>query len=268
MPRNRKLDIDEAPAIGGGQKSPSDRRDPLVGEKRTTKAPVERTKRQASEVSSRTELETHGAPAVVDQAVERGVEADEAAPRDQAESAEAVDQSNVIRPVDVERAELDAGSHAERLARVEDERGTDATAFGVMAAGDRQGDHVRNVEKAAIAADEAPDNVARARAFESLDDLDQVDSPHGRTAEEHDPWVASRWAPHGDQNVPAISYGPEDVAVYGDTNPQARDQARGLEGDTVESVKEAKAEAGPGDSIARERLLENQAARRIAREES
>lgn len=266
MPRNRKLS-DEAPVVGGGQKSPTDKPEPLVGEDRETKAPVRRVKRVQAEVRD----DAHGAPAVVDLAVDRAVEADEAAPKDQPESAEAADQGNVVRPVDVERAELDAASHAERLAALESEVGPEALALGITAAGDRQGDHVRAVTVAARAAKAAIDSgdghVARGRAFTAVEELGEVDSPHGRTAEEHDAWTAARWAPHGDQNVPAVSYGPEDSgALYGEANPAAADLARGLEGDSENEVERAKREAGPGVSIARERYLENLEAARVARE--
>lgn len=256
----------DATSATGNLKPADAKPEPLVGEDRATTQPVKRIKRKSGEVAARTDLETHGAPAVVDAAISVAIEADEASPKDQPESAEAVDQGNVVRPVDVEKAELDAASHAERLARVEDELGSDNVAFGVTAAGNKSGDHTRAVEKASEAAAEAPENVKRARAFEAVADLDTVDSPHGRVAEEHDPWVAERWAPHGDLNVPAVSYGPEEVAVYGDINPQRQDQIRGLEGDTQTDVQEAKRDAGPGASIASERHRENEQARVVARD--
>ena len=285
MPRNRKLDAEEGAYLNGGMKSTASKPEPLVGADRKTTEPVDQAKRKAGDVQRWTDLDTHGAPAVVDQAVERAVEADEAAPKDHATSAEAVDQGNV-RPIDIERAELDAASHAERLAVIEDEAAGDdgaaasagsesglAFALGVTAAGDREGDHTANVRKAtaaaAKAAEDGDSNVARARAFASLESVDKVESPHGRTAEEHDPWVAARWAPHGDQNIPAVSYGPEAEAVFGDSNPQVRDQVRGLEGDSDQDVREAKREAGgrTAPSIARERSDENHAAARVAKED-
>lgn len=278
MPRNRKLP-DEAPILGGGQKDPTDKPDPLVGVERTTTDAAGRAERIARESSKETTLEAvtapevpstegHGSQAVVDLSLNLAVEADEAAPKDQATSAEAVDQKSVVRPVDVERAELDAATHAERLGRVEDESDPDTISLAITAAGDREGDHVRNVEKAVQAADDAPDNVKRARAFAAVEDVERVDSPHGRTAEEHDAWQAARWAPHGDLNVPAVSYGPEDSgAIYGPLNPTARDQLRGLKGDSENSVERAKKDAGPGDSIARERYEENQAALKLSRTE-
>ena len=274
MPRNRKLDAEEAALLNGGMKSTASKPEPLVGADRKTKDPVGQAKRQAEKVQHWTDLDTHGAPGVVDQAIERAVEADEADTKDQPTSAEAVDQGNVS-PLDIERAELDAASHAEKLAVIEDEAAGDDSAFalGVTAAGDREGDHTDNVRKATAAASKAAEdgdsNVAQARAFASLEDIDKVESPHGRTAEEHDPWVASRWAPHGDQNIPAVSYGPEHEAVYGDSNPQVVDQVRGLEGDSDQDVREAKREAGgrTAPSIARERSDENRAAARVAKED-
>lgn len=273
----------------GGLKPVGSKPEPLVGEDRTTGAPTKRLKRVVRENTSDQQIEDqsvsdathadrrddvvvtegHGAPAVEELALERAIEADEASPKDEREGAEAVDQGSHVRPVDIERAELDAASHARDLAAVEAEVGHEAFALAVTAAGDRSGDHVHAVTVAARAAREAIDagdgNVARARAFAAVERLGAVDSPHGRTAEAHDPWTAARWAPHGDQNVPAESYG--EHGVFGEVNPATIDQARGLEGDSDNEVERQKAEAGPGVSIARERYLENQAARRIASDE-
>lgn len=65
------------------------------------------------------------------------------------------------------------------------------------------------------------------------EDTEVIASPHGLQAELEDPWVASRWAAHGDQNVPADS-APEGVA-----NPAAADQARGLNGDSHARIRRA-----------------------------
>lgn len=56
-------------------------------------------------------------------------------------------------------------------------------------------------------------------------------SPHGHDAELADEWVAERWAPHGDLNVPAVSY------ADGEANPAAREQERGVKGDSVKAIK-------------------------------
>lgn len=217
MPK-AKLPVTQAPVLDG---DPTATPEPLVGEDRKTMAPVERTERIEREGSD----EAHGAPAVVDLALDRAVEADQGDQKDAVESAEAVDASNA-RLIDIERAELDAATHAEQLR----ESGQPA-----------------------------------GREFVALEDAYDAGSPHGRAAEADDPWAAARWAPHGDQNVPAESYG--ENGVLGTVNPAAADQARGLEGDSDADVARAKKEAGPGQSIARERSDENRAAKRTSDDE-
>lgn len=267
----------------GGLKRPGAKPEPLVGEDRKTKAPVSRLKRivrektedQAVEDNAVNEAvhankaqdvvvtEGHGADAVAELALEHAVEAEKGAPKDERTSAEAVDQGSHVRPIDIERAELDAGTHAELLKQVEEDTSPDAVGAGIRAAGDREGDHVSNVRKVAEA---AFDENGPKHSGLVIEDRDRVESPHGRTAELHDPWQAARWAPHGDGNVPAIAYGVD--GVLGLESPTTRDQVRGLRGDSDADVKRAKKEAGPGTSIARERFEENEAARRIGSEET
>lgn len=284
----------------GNLKDPTADPEPLVGAKRTGKKPVAAVKRvvkksskastsvgeedrfdsdktpqavesgAAGEASHEarsddiTVTEGHGAQAVIDASVDTAEEADDAEPKDQPVSAEAVDQGNVIEGGDVQQASLDAASHAERLQRVEDEVGPETVGVGIMVAGDREGDHVHNVKKAAQAADDAPDNVKRARAFAALEDKDRVDSPHGRVAEEHDAWQGERWAPHGDLNVPAVSFGPEDSgAIYGPYNPAAHAILRGVEGDDDASVERVRENTKGAESIADTRDEENRQAEKI-----
>lgn len=253
----------------GGLKAPDAKPEPLVGAGISVGDPIKDVRRTADLVEQNTDLRVHGAPAVVDLAVDRAVEATQADEKDFVTSGEAVDQGNT-KLASIEGAELDAASHAEQLALVEDKFGADTAGLAIRAAGDKEGDHVKNVKKAAKAIDtskDSPGDTSAAQAFEALDSLDRVESPHGRNAEKHDPWQAARWAPHGDMNVPDVSYGPGKEAKFGRVNPTAHDQIRGLEGDSDADVKKAKKEAGPGVDLQDERDRANKEARKVAKSE-
>jgi hypothetical protein len=236
---------DPTEGIGAGQKPVDADPEPLVG----AGASVIR--------DPEVDEEAQGRRAEVDLADEKAAEADAGNPEDAEASAEAVDQGQVSTE-DISRAERVAKEKAADLAAIESEVGREAFELGLTAAGDR-GDHTRAVQVAARAAkaafDEDAGNVARARAFAAVEALPQVDSPHGRVAEEHDPWAGERWAPHGDLNVPADSDALSTVAA---------EQERGLNPERDNRLAKLFRE---GIRISDERNDENKAAVRVRRQE-
>lgn len=240
---------DPTAAIGAGQKPVGAEPEPLVG---TEDADVQV---EVDALLKRLEELNHGRRAEAEAAVEVAEEAKAGDTADAEASAEAVDQGQVPT-ADVVQAEEVAADKAADLAAIESEVGPDAFELAVTAAGDRA-DHVRAVTVAARAAKAALDSgdghVARARAFQAVEDLAAVESPHGRVAEEHDPWAGERWAPHGDQNVPAGSDA---------LSAKAAEQERGL---NPEADNEHVDEFRDGVDIAKERKAENAEARKIGK---
>lgn len=238
---------DEATAgAGAGQKPPDTEPEPQAGADspppKPAKTSVKRTRGK------------QGRKAEAELAADIKVEVEAGNPKDQPESAEAADQDKVPR-VDIITAEERAAEKAADLAAIEAEVGPVAFELGLTAAGDRE-DHRRAVEAGSRAAktaiDEGNENTARARAFQAVEDLDRLDSPHGRPAEEHDPWAGARWAPHGDMNVPA------DSDAYSE---KASEQFRGLHPEKDNAKAKVFAE---GPNVADEREKENERAEKFA----
>lgn len=246
--KSSKPAVDPTEGLGAGQKSPDAEPEPLVGAGASVVAPS----KTASELDG-----DHGRKAEAELAAERADEARDGDGADSAASAEAADQDEVPT-AEVRAAEAVAAAKAADLAAVEAEVGREAFELGLTAAGDRK-DHLRAVQVASRAAKEALDggdgNVARARAFAAVEDLDALDSPHGRPAEEQDPWAGARWAPHGDQNVPADS----DLL-----NNSANEQYRGLNPERDNRLSKLFRE---GIRISDERADENRAAARVRKAE-